>query len=325
MNRKISVIIAIYNVAEFLRTCLESVINQTYRNIEIICVNDGSTDACSEICEEYALLDQRIRIIHQSNQGKSAACNRALEVCKGEYISIIDGDDWLEPEMYSVLVEKIELQGDIDISVCGYYQDTAQESIAVMNRKAVPDTPIDMRKFLLYIYERDMYRGVASYFWNRIFKAKFFKDNLGAIRFDERLNVGEDVLAAAQCYMKANKIIYTERHCYHYRQHEKSLMHNMMARVKNLGSCMAYEKTINLFESENVDSNIIDMVKRFYVYHAGVLLEALYKNDKIEKREEYIILLRKKVKEYIDIYTITNRKNPERIKWIHDLLAKREF
>ena len=104
-NIKVSVIIPVYNVEKYLRECLESVINQTLKDIEIICINDGSTDKSYEILKEYAKLDHRIRILNQSNMGQSAARNRGLEIAKGKYVYFMDSDDWLEKDALKCLTD----------------------------------------------------------------------------------------------------------------------------------------------------------------------------------------------------------------------------
>ena len=97
---KISVIVPVYKVEPYLRKCLDSIVNQTYRNLQIILVDDGSPDNCGKICDEYAARDRRIEVIHQENGGISAARNAGLNLADGDYIGWVDSDDWIEPEMY---------------------------------------------------------------------------------------------------------------------------------------------------------------------------------------------------------------------------------
>lgn len=103
----ISVIVPIYNVEQYLRRCIESIIKQTYQNLEIILIDDGSPDSCGKICDEYASIDKRIRVIHQPNKGLSAARNSGLDICKGEFIGFVDSDDFIHPEMYYRLYNDI--------------------------------------------------------------------------------------------------------------------------------------------------------------------------------------------------------------------------
>ena len=118
---KISVIVAAYNVEQYLHKCIDSILAQTYKNIELILVDDGSPDNSGAICEEYAQKDSRIKVIHKQNGGQATARNVALGVATGDYIGFIDGDDWIEPEMYMRLIETLKKE-DADIVQCGWYK-----------------------------------------------------------------------------------------------------------------------------------------------------------------------------------------------------------
>ena len=108
MSDKISVIVPVYNVENYLRRCVDSIINQTYKNLEIILVDDGSPDNCPVICDEYAQKDSRIKVIHKENGGLSSARNCGMDMATGEYIGFVDGDDWIESDMYKFLIENAE-------------------------------------------------------------------------------------------------------------------------------------------------------------------------------------------------------------------------
>lgn len=113
----VSVIIPIYNVEQYLNRCIDSVLNQTYINMEIILIDDGSTDRCAEICNAYAELDERIRVVHKENGGLSSARNSGLEIARGEFVGFVDGDDYIAKDMYQCMVEY--MQSDVDITCCG--------------------------------------------------------------------------------------------------------------------------------------------------------------------------------------------------------------
>ena len=108
MKELISIIVPIYNVEKYIHKCIESIINQTYKNLEIILVDDGSPDNCGNICEEYAKNDSRIKVIHKENNGLSSARNAGLEICKGDYIGFVDSDDYIELNMYEVLINALK-------------------------------------------------------------------------------------------------------------------------------------------------------------------------------------------------------------------------
>ena len=118
-NPLITVIVPVCNVAKYLRRCLDSVISQTYQNLEIICVDDGSTDHSSEICEQYALKDERVKVFHQENQGVSAARNKGLDMVAGEYITFVDSDDYIQSDMLERLYSELS-KSEASYVICGY-------------------------------------------------------------------------------------------------------------------------------------------------------------------------------------------------------------
>ena len=116
----ISIIVPVYDVEPYLRKCIDSILIQSYRDLEIILVDDGSPDNCGAICDEYAEKDKRIKVIHKKNGGLSDARNAGLDIATGEYIGFVDSDDWVMPDMYEYLYKAVK-EYDADMSVCGYY------------------------------------------------------------------------------------------------------------------------------------------------------------------------------------------------------------
>lgn len=128
---KISVIVPVYKVENFLDRCVESIVGQTYENLEIILVDDGSPDNCPSMCDKWAEKDRRIKVIHKENGGVSSARNAALDIVSGDYIGFVDSDDWIDPGMYEFLYENSQ-KYDADISYCGTfynYEDGTQVAI----------------------------------------------------------------------------------------------------------------------------------------------------------------------------------------------------
>ena len=107
MRDSISIIVPVYNVEKYLEKCIDSILNQSYQNLEIILIDDGSTDNSGSICDEYKKKDQRVQVIHQKNQGQSSARNAGLNIAKGSYIGFVDSDDWIEQNMYEKLYKNI--------------------------------------------------------------------------------------------------------------------------------------------------------------------------------------------------------------------------
>ena len=117
-KKLITVVVPVYNTGELLRECVDSILAQTYKNLEIILVDDGSTDSSGEICDQYSLKDSRISVYHQKNSGQASARNYALSIARGEYIGFVDSDDYIAPNMYETMVDSLE-RNDADIVVCG--------------------------------------------------------------------------------------------------------------------------------------------------------------------------------------------------------------
>lgn len=165
----ISVVVPVYNVAEYLPECVDSIINQTYKNLEIILVDDGSTDACPDICDEYAKRDSRIRVIHKKNGGLSDARNAGLDICTGEWIGFVDSDDYIAPSMYETLYcSAVEAQADV--SVCQLIRDK-NGKLLYSNYKRGTE--------ILYSKEdmiNRMFCGGSIAVWSKLYRKNIFLD-----------------------------------------------------------------------------------------------------------------------------------------------------
>ena len=171
---KISVIVPVYKTEGLLDRCVESIVGQTYKNLEIILVDDGSPDNCPAMCDEWAEKDSRIRVIHKENGGVSSARNAALDIATGDYIGFVDSDDWIEPEMYSSLIQKISESGK-NIALCSYY--AVEISGERYERRCVVDKEVlDKDDYFRFI----VLGGDGGYIWNRLYDADILKE----VRFD---------------------------------------------------------------------------------------------------------------------------------------------
>ncbi|MBR3386036.1 glycosyltransferase [Candidatus Saccharibacteria bacterium] len=185
-NPKVSIIVPIYNVAKYLPTCLDSILRQTYSNLEIILVDDGSTDNSGQIADDYAAKDSRIIVLHQSNSGQSAARNAGLAKASGDYISFIDGDDEIKPSFISELLSAYS--DSTSISVCGihYKRLRTHSATDVYISPLRQRRPHESKKaYILYLLATDgrMYSSV-----NKLYRAKYALK----CHFDTRLNFAED-------------------------------------------------------------------------------------------------------------------------------------
>lgn len=205
MNKKplVSIIVPIYNVERYLNKCIDSIINQTLSNIEIILVNDGSTDNCGRIIDEYANRDSRIVIIHKENGGQSSARNKGLDIAKGKYIGFVDSDDWIDHNMYENLYREIE-ESNSDICVCSRraYSETGELSNQI--DLPVEEFRFDKNSLQDYIVNRLFYKHTVVV-WNKIYKREIIEEN--SIRFEDVSYVGsEDALFNYKILCNANKI-----------------------------------------------------------------------------------------------------------------------
>lgn len=206
---KISVIIPVYNCEKYISACLDSVLNQTWKNLEIILIDDGSEDNSGEICEQYALYDERIRVIHQENHGVSHARNVGLKIATGNLVSFIDSDDTLELEMYELLLRVMQ-ENAADISHCGYKHIVGDEVRLVHDTKRIikQNTVEALECFV----SGRMFGGGL---WNKLFRRELIDDLL----FDEKLKINEDVLFNFEAFSRAKISVFADYAMYNYIAH----------------------------------------------------------------------------------------------------------
>lgn len=209
----ISIIIPVYNVASYVSRCLQSVVNQSYENLEIIVVDDGSTDDSGSICDEFANRDPRIRIIHKINGGLSSARNAGLDIAKGEYIGFVDSDDYIEPKMYELLFDACHKNG-CSLSVCGI--NYVFENGTCIKKADIE--PSQVMPFYRAIREMNEYRLFDMAAWNKLYKACLFEN----IRFPEG-KLSEDFFIMPQLFDRAKNIAFVTNALYNYYQREGSI------------------------------------------------------------------------------------------------------
>lgn len=192
---KLSVIVPVYNVEAYLPACIDSILSQTFCDLELILIDDGSPDACGQICDEYAEKDTRVRVIHQENRGVSAARNSGLQIASGEYIGFVDPDDWITPEMYAMLLEAAR-EKDAQIAVCGF--SFCDEAGNVQYDQAVPKGLYDREDLLLSIY------GMPNRLHGSMCNKIFSRSVLEGKQFDETVAIGEDWLLLYECYCRTD-------------------------------------------------------------------------------------------------------------------------
>ncbi len=211
MDSLISVIIPVYNVEKYLKQCIDSVIGQTYRNIEIILVDDGSTDSSGTICDNYAVNDSRIRVIHQDNSGAGAARNTGLKEATGDYIAFVDSDDWLELDAFSYMLTIIN-KNKADIVQCGFFDEYTDKTI----KHSTPTENKQLNQIgYLRLFTQDW---TCALLWDKLYRASLLKDI-----FFETGRIIDDEFYTYQVVMNACLIARDVKPIYHYRQRKSSV------------------------------------------------------------------------------------------------------
>ncbi len=314
MDPLISIILPIYNTASYLSKCIESLLNQTYRNLEIICIDDGSADGSEIILDKYAEIDSRIKAIHKRNGGESSARNIGLQMMSGQYVGFMDCDDWVESDMYENLILKAT-KSKADIVASSWYCDRENVSVKILNRLPVSEEVFDKEKLLNYIYKRDDYRGFA-YMWNKLYKRELFYDANGKLMlFDEDLALGGDVLYLAKLALNSTQAFYINKAFYHYNQRIISGCHTQ--NLKKLEDWIeAYRRLIDYIEINEAKSSVLPWVKRFMAYHSSNIAEIAYNQN----NREVLVRCQNIMLQYEHEYISTNQRYPDRIERYRKIL-----
>ena len=212
MEPKISVIVPVYKAEAYLTQCIESIRNQTYQNLEIILVDDGSPDRCGAMCDDFAAQDPRIRVIHKENGGQSSARNAALSVATGEYIGFVDSDDWIEPHMYQTLYDRL-VEHDAQISVCGGQLEFPDGSISYFNPHYPKDKDLQLFDTLGALENVIGNQQLTNSLCDKL----YHRSILEGLRMSEG-KIYEDMELVPQCLEKAQRVVYHPEPYYHYRQ-----------------------------------------------------------------------------------------------------------
>lgn len=265
MNTLVTVIVPIYNVEDYLEECINSILAQTYNNLEIILVDDGSTDNSPKICDRYKLKDNRIKVVHKKNEGLGYARNSGMKVATGEFVTFVDSDDYCENKMIENLVAPIiELGAD---TVIGGFK-------RVNNEKKI----IYIEKYKKKMYDQDVYTNFFSKMlgsmpnshdsirmsvWNSLYSLSIIKGN--SIKFpSERKLISEDLVFDEQYYSYSKKVYLTDSTDYCYRLNESSLTQTYKKNRIDT-TCALYEYMENIVANKNVTNGILRLQKQFLI------------------------------------------------------------
>lgn len=305
--KKISVIIPVYNVENYLRKCLNSLVNQTLKDIEIIVVNDGTLDNSQEIIDEYVKkYPKKVVSIIQENGGQGAARNTGLLHAKGEYIGYVDSDDYVEENMYEELYKKAK-EEDSDIVICG--NNVVKENYEFLSKEDVD------KEFLL---------GKMAV-WNKIYKKNIIVDN--KIQFRSKVWY-EDLDFTMKVYFSSKKISYVDKPLYNYLLREGSTMNNNNIK-RNLELIEAFDSLIDYCKDKKIYNKAKDEIEFLCIYHMYIFAttRVLNTNNKYKDKIEII----NKFKNYINSNFPNFKQNkylyllPKRRKLIYNLINSKFY
>ena len=265
MERKVSIIVPVYNVERYLPRCIESIQGQTMKDLEILLVDDGSTDASGEICDGYAAADPRIRVLHKQNGGLVSARQAGIRMSTGKYVAFADSDDWMEADMYGSLYEKARSQ-DADAVIEGMKEDVLGDGKE--KRNLMPEGFYGPKEDAAFFCSKmisceDFFcAGVQPYLWNKLFKREIVMRHMLGI--NPHIKVGEDAAAVyPMLAMAERKVVSRECH-YHYCIRNTSMMHSFEDARKEYENAGLVDKALrDSFERLGILSQVEGQLKRY--------------------------------------------------------------
>ena len=264
MADKISVIVPVYKTEEYLDKCVKSIINQTYKNLEIILVDDGSPDNCPKMCDDWANKDSRIKVIHKTNGGLSSARNAGIEAAAGNYLMFTDSDDFLEDDMIEFLYNLIK-KDDYDLARCGFYFDDGKTLKGENNDYSVKYPDYD--QLMIDLVSNGYTSGAV---WNKIYKTESVKSN----RFLDEDGCSEDIMFNFRFYQQNSKVVFCDVPKYHYMVRENSIVNS---EFKELAYSIVRAKKL-ILESLHNNSTVFPYVFKSLVDSAFIVLSGCIRN-----------------------------------------------
>lgn len=278
----VSIIVPVYNVEKYLVRCLQSLIVQK-KDIEIILVDDGSTDSSAEICDKYAAIDNRVKVVHISNVGVSNARNIGMSLSKGNYITFVDGDDWLSGDFLEIGIKNLEATGT-DIFM-GSYIKNYDDGTEIKVNEDTYTMMLNYEECVEAVFVKSPNKPDLSWaVWGKIFKASLWEN----VRFDTNLSMGEDAVAFWEVLKHANKILYMPVMGYHYLQRADSVVHTPS--VKNILDNLK----IHQYFYHDSQNHLNESVQRYFLHRyyveeiEAILASQKFDNIQIEKIQKKI-------------------------------------
>ena len=282
----LSVIVAIYNVEPWLDRCVRSILGQTYGSLEILLVDDGSTDGCPALCDRFAGEDPRVRVIHKKNGGLSDARNAGIEAAKGTWIAFVDGDDWIDAGMYQAMINAL-LEEDADLCACSYKQ---------IRRDGVKDSSTGKRTvwegqdmLTVFLLEQDEYQ-IQNAAWNKVYK----RELLGELRFPKG-RLYEDIVFTTKLLSRIRRGVYLDQAFYNYViDWDGSIMNRGIRKSIFTDQIPAYEEK-EAFLREIGRDDLADVHRYFFYKRLLIYYRTLYASKEPDRRK-YCAWIRERLK-----------------------------
>lgn len=304
-NIKISVIVPCYNIESYLPRCIESILAQTYKNLEVILISDGSTDGTDEVIREYAKKDSRIIPVFKQNSGVSDTRNRGLDMATGDYIGFVDGDDYIEPEMYETLL-KNAIENDADISHCGYQMVFPSRVDYYYNtgKKVIQDNKKGIRDIIVGDY-------VEPSPCIKIYR----KNIVNNLRMPPDIKINEDVIFNFYAFVNSQKSVYEDLPFYHYILRIGSAATSKINQNK-LFDPVRVRKEIFEYSLKNLDNEIQSVAYSSYL-NSIINLYRVVSNSKLKEYKEDSFILKRQIKEIKGNFMLSKRLKTERFLFFH--------
>lgn len=287
---KVSIIVPVYNVAEYLEDCLQSLAGQSFSDAEYILIDDGSTDGSGEICDRWARGDSRFVVAHKENGGVSSARNLGLEMARGEYIGFADGDDWLEQNALEVLTSMLDKNSQADVACAGFFEYMSDPEKPSQIRP-------DNRDIVLGLVSREMAirnllvrQGYWATLWNKMFRSSAVLRDGKRILFDTSLHHGEDENWVLKVMSRASLCVFSAQPVYHYRSRPTSISHDPRLTPRVLSILDAYSASVEILRPISSELALLAYGRKYN--DTFVMQVRAYCND----QRDMLFAIRKKMK-----------------------------
>lgn len=275
MKSLVSVVVPVYNSEKYLARCINSLLAQTYDNIEIFLINDGSTDESKSICEKYKEQYGNITFLDKENEGPSASRNMGIKRSRGEYLVFVDSDDYVDSSYIETLVHSIE-KDNADLAVCGYWKETSskRQKVCVMKENKI----LDAKEGMICTFAAN---GFGGYLWNKLYRLRVIEKY--QIRFDRELKKSEDMLFVCEYLHGISKVSYVSEPLYHYMFNAESICRNTKSKQTFSEDELTNLKAHEIIKEQISDDEVKEAFKCRYVCTLMRLLVNLYYSS--EKRD----------------------------------------